>query len=88
MNKPRIKANAIKTAANALYYGGTLSAGLGFYNLLDDRNPVSIAVLLVFTIVVEGLLRTLLTELTDGPLTRLQPATTDASATTAKETDQ
>ncbi|MFD5848380.1 hypothetical protein [Streptomyces chartreusis] len=62
MNKQRIKTNLIGTAANVTYYGGTIGAGVGFYSLLNDRNPAAIAVLVVFVLTVEGVLRTLLDE--------------------------
>ncbi len=76
MNKQRIKTNAVTTAANITYYGGTIGAGLGFYNLLDDRGSVAIAVLIVFVLTVDGVLRTLLDEL-------LSVATPEDSSDTA-----
>ncbi|WP_045562755.1 hypothetical protein [Streptomyces sp. FxanaA7] len=84
MNKPRIKANAIKSAANIAYYGGTLGAGVGMYELMNQPTAVGIVVVLVFTLTVEGLLSTMLTELLDRPVTRLQTA---AAATNTQKGD-
>ncbi|MFD9249487.1 hypothetical protein [Streptomyces bottropensis] len=81
MNKPRIKANALKSAANIAYYGGTLGAGIGMYELINDPSAIAIAVVIAFTLLVEGLLSTLLTELLDRPLARLTTAA--AAATTS-----
>jgi hypothetical protein len=78
VNKQRIKHNAATTAANIAYYGGTISAGLGFYHLLDNRNPLAITALVVFVLTVEGLLRTLLDELLN-----VSPTGQDTNATTA-----
>ena len=66
MNKQRIKTNLIKTAANVTYYGGTIGAGLAFYNLLNNHSPIAIAALVVFIVTVEGLLRILLDEVLDA----------------------
>jgi hypothetical protein len=74
VNKPRIKANAIKTAANIAYYGGTLGAGVGMYQLMNQPTPIGIVIVLVFTLTVEGLISTMLTELLDQPIARLQTA--------------
>ena len=81
MNKPRMKANALKSAANIAYYGGTLGAGVGMYELMNNPSPLGIVVVLVFTLTVEGLLSTMLTELLDQPVARLTAA---VPATTAK----
>jgi phosphate/sulfate permease len=80
-----MKANALKSAANIAYYGGTLGAGVGMYQLMNNPAPISIVVVLVFTLTVEGLLSTLLTEALDRPIARLQAAAASATTpTTAK----
>ncbi|MFF9003639.1 hypothetical protein ACF1GW_38740 [Streptomyces achromogenes] len=66
MNKQRIKTNAINTATNVIYYGGTLGTGVTFYQLLDQPDPLGIVIMLVLTLVVEGILRTLLAEFHDA----------------------
>ena len=82
MNKQRIKTNAIKTAANTTYYGGTLGAGIGLYELLNQPSALGIVIVLVFTLTVEGILRTLIDEALDAVLP--QPAR-PAAVSLAKE---
>jgi len=87
VNRNRIKANALTSAANIAYYGGTIGAGLGLYELMNNPGAIGIAVVLVFTLIVEGLLSTLLPELLDRPMARLTAAaaaTTTSSVPTAK----
>jgi hypothetical protein len=79
-----MKANALKSAANIAYYGGTLGAGVGMYQLMNQPSPIGIVVVLVFTLTVEGLLSTLLTELLDKPGTRQAATAVPAPVTTAK----
>ena len=76
MNKQRIRYNAATTLANITYYGGTISAGLAFDEILNSHSPMAMTTLVVFVLTVEGVLRTLLTEFmhlvapqhdTDGP---------------------
>lgn len=92
MNKTRIKTNAINTVSNITYYGGTLGAGVGFYELLNKPSALGIVTVLVVTLTVEGLIRTLLDEVLDA-FTRHQdtaPATTATTtvAITPKETSR
>ncbi|MGP3737933.1 hypothetical protein ACTWJ9_33660 (plasmid) [Streptomyces sp. GDS52] len=84
MNKQRIKTNAINTTANITYYGGTLGAGIGLYELMNQPSALGIVAVLVFTLTVEGILRTLIDEALDS----LLPAADTAPATVslAKET--
>jgi hypothetical protein len=77
-----MKANALKSAANIAYYGGTLGAGVGMYQLMHNPSPIGIVVVLVFTLTVEGLISTLLTEALDRPIDRLKTAA--AATSTAK----
>ncbi|CQR59276.1 hypothetical protein [Streptomyces leeuwenhoekii] len=81
MNKQRIKTNTIKTAASVTYYGGTLGAGVAFYELMNQPSALGIVTVLVVTLTVEGILRTLIDEILDA-LTPSQPTT--AASTLAK----
>ncbi|MFE0207014.1 hypothetical protein [Streptomyces sp. NPDC058985] len=74
--RTRIKTNAIKTLANITYYGGTLGAGVGLYELLGQPTALGIVVVLVFTLTVEGILSTLIGE----AATALLPAEQDTAA--------
>jgi len=84
VNKATIKTNLTTTAANVTYYGGTIGAGIGFYHLLDDRNPIAIAVLITFVLTVEGLLRTLLDELLNVATPQQDSDATTAATVPAK----
>ncbi|MEU8469569.1 hypothetical protein AB0F30_16875 [Streptomyces sp. NPDC029006] len=91
MNKTRLKTNAINTASNIAYYGGTLGAGAGFYQLLNKPSALGIVTVLVFTLTVEGLIRTLLDEVVDAVIRRhdTDPTTATTGTTiTPKETSR
>lgn len=70
----RIKAHALNTTAAITYYGGTISAGLAFYHLLNNTNALAIVTLIVFTLTVEGILRALIDEITTAITNRWTPA--------------
>ncbi|WP_086733408.1 hypothetical protein [Streptomyces glaucescens] len=84
MNKQRIKTNTIRTTANIAYYGGTLGAGVAFYELLNQPSAFGIVAVLVFTLTVEGLLSTLIDEILDA-LTVQQPVDTAATVSAKAE---
>lgn len=83
--RDRIKANTVTTAASVIYHGGTIGAGIGFYTLLDNHSPIAIAVLVVFVLIVEGLLRTLLDELLDVDTSHSSDTVTAAATTKTEE---
>jgi hypothetical protein len=83
VNKARIKTNAAKTAANVTYYGGTLGAGVGFYELMNQPSALGIVIVLVFTLTVEGILRTLIDEALDAVTNRWNTPDTPDTAKAA-----
>ena len=88
MDKNRIKTNLIKTAANITYYGGTIGAGIGFYELLNDHSALAIAVLIVFVFTVEGILRTVLDEVLDAVSPSREQAADNAAAVSLAKTEE
>lgn len=62
VDKQRIKTNATITMSGIAYYGGTIGSGVWFMKASDTSNPLTVAVLVVFVLLVEGILRTLLDE--------------------------
>jgi hypothetical protein len=84
VNRKHLTSRLIKAIAAATYYGGTIAAGLGFYQLLDSDSALSIATLIAVTMTVGNLLDTLTTGLTN---TGTGPQIPTADAATAKDTE-
>ncbi|MFJ4473252.1 hypothetical protein ACIP2X_37960 [Streptomyces sp. NPDC089424] len=81
MNKTRIKTNTAQTAANITYYGGTLGAGVGLYNLLNKPDALGFVFVLIVVLTVEGILRTWIDEALDAFHRSNTPATPAAITT-------
>jgi hypothetical protein len=68
VNKQTIRTAAAHTFANITYYGGTIGAGITLYDLMNKPSNLGFIVVLAFTFVVEGVLRTLIDAFLDTVL--------------------
>ncbi|MEW2187785.1 hypothetical protein AB0900_31340 [Streptomyces cellulosae] len=66
MNKQTLRTTATHTLANITYYGGTIGAGIAFYNLMNKPSNLGFIAVIVVILTVEGILRTLVNEFLDA----------------------
>ncbi|MCX5001012.1 hypothetical protein [Streptomyces longwoodensis] len=82
MDKQRLTTNLVATTTAAMTYGGSVAAGLAFYQLLDSTSAIAITAVIIFSLIVAKILQPIATDLTGAA-----PRTTSSTATSAANTD-